>query len=153
MSYHWKFTNSGIIPSASSNSYFNIGSSTYPANKVYVKELYINGTKLDTGSSSGGGSFAGSQVTMGGSTSYYIVANTNRELRPSTSSTLYEFKLGTVDYYWHYAYIGSTASYIGKTTSSKLGFFGTTPVARQTVSSSATVATLITALKAYGLIG
>lgn len=154
MSYYWKFTNTAIVPNSTSTLYFNIGSSTYPANKVYVRELYINGTKLDTGSSgSGGGSLAGSQVTMGGSTTYYIVADTNRALRPSSTSTLYEFKLGTADYYWHYAYIGSTASYIGKTTSSKLGFFGTTPVARQTVSSSATVATLITALKAYGLIG
>ena len=34
-----------------------------------------------------------------------------------------------------------------------IGFFSTTPVARQTVSNSATVATLITALKKYGLIG
>lgn len=36
--------------------------------------------------------------------------------------------------------------------STTLGFFGTNPVSRQTVSSTATVATLITALKAYGLI-
>ncbi len=35
---------------------------------------------------------------------------------------------------------------------SRLGFFGHTPTARQTVASTATVATLITALKAYGLI-
>lgn len=33
-----------------------------------------------------------------------------------------------------------------------LGFFGTSPVSRQAVSSTASVATLITALKAYGLI-
>ena len=41
---------------------------------------------------------------------------------------------------------------LGTATTSTLGFFGTTPVARQTVSSTATVATLITALKKYGLI-
>lgn len=35
---------------------------------------------------------------------------------------------------------------------STLGFFGHTPASRQTVASTATVATLITALKAYGLI-
>lgn len=36
--------------------------------------------------------------------------------------------------------------------SSRIGFFGTTPVARRSVSSSADVSTLITALKDYGLI-
>lgn len=41
---------------------------------------------------------------------------------------------------------------LGTATTSTLGFFGTTPVARQTVSSTATVATLITALKKYGII-
>ena len=55
------------------------------------------------------------------------------------------------------AYIGysSTAKsiYLGYSANSKIGFFGHTPAARQTVSNSATVATLITALKAYGLIG
>lgn len=148
-SYHIIIDDTVIRPSASSTSVSNsLGTSTYPWNAVYTKKLYLNGTEFSDGSS-----FAGSQVTMGGSSSYYIVADTNRALRPSSASTTYEFRLGTVDYYWHYAYIGSTASYIGKTTSSKLGFFGTTPVARQTVSSSATVATLITALKAYGLIG
>ena len=50
-------------------------------------------------------------------------------------------------------YLGYGSTRIGYNTSSKLGFFGTTPVTRQTVASSATVATLITALKAYGLIG
>ena len=42
--------------------------------------------------------------------------------------------------------LGTTAA------STKLGFFGHTPASQQVVSNSATVATLITALKAYGLI-
>ena len=142
-----------LIPSTTStlSGYFEIGSSSKPFSKLYVKELYINGTKFESGGSST--SFAGKAVTMGGSSSYYIQATTSRQLCPNTSSTYNEFYLGTSSYYWHYAYIGSTAAYIGNSTSSKLGFFGTTPAARQTVSSSATVETLIKALKAYGLIG
>ena len=88
-----------------------------------------------------------------GTSSYYAVMNSNREFRPSSSGTTYPFYLGTSSYYWHYAYIGSNTVKLGSSTSSKLGFFSATPVSRQTVSSSATVATLITALKKYGLIG
>lgn len=142
--YYWKFTNLSILPGVKSTAYFDIGSSTYPIYRLYTQKIFINGIELSFG--------AGVELKMGGSTSYYITANTSRELRPSSSSTTYPFYLGSSSYYWHYAYIGSTASYIGSSASSKLGFFGTTPVARQTVSSSATVATLITALKAYGLI-
>ena len=146
--YYWEITNSSVLPNTSSTSYFDIGSSTYPVNKVYLRELYINGTKF-----AGGSDFSGSAVKMGGTTSNYIQATKDYQLSPNSNSSYYPFYLGTSTYHWHYAYIGSTASYIGKNTSSKLGFFGTTPVARQTVSSTATVATLITALKAYGLIG
>ena len=73
---------------------------------------------------------------MGGSTSYYITANTSRELKPSTSSTLYPFYLGTTSLYWHYAYLGSVQVKIGSSASSKIGFFAGTPVARQTLSST-----------------
>lgn len=153
-SYYWKISNACITPSTTASStYFMIGSSSYPITALYVKTIYLNGTQLGTGSDSSSTSFAGKNVTMGGSTSYYIVCNTSRELRPYSSSTTYPCYLGTSSYYWHYAYIGSNSTYIGNSSSSKLGFFGTTPVIRQTVSSSATVATLITALKAYGLIG
>lgn len=44
--------------------------------------------------------------------------------------------LGTSSYYWHYAYIGSNTVSIGSTKSSKLGFFGTTPIIKQTLSTS-----------------
>ena len=140
-----------------------LGSSTYYWDTGYISKLYlsasvyltasgsnlcVNGTALSSGSD-----FAGKEVKMGGSTSYYNLCNTSRELRPSSTSTTYPSYLGTSTYYWHYAYLGSNTVKLGSTNSSKIGFFSTTPVARQTVSSSATVATLITALKKYGLIG
>ena len=140
-----------------------LGSSTYYWDTGYISKLYlsasvyltasgsnlcVNGTALSSGSD-----FAGKEVKMGGSTSYYNLCNTSRELRPSSTSTTYPSYLGTSTYYWHYAYLGSNTVKLGSTNSSKIGFFSTTPVARQTVSNSATVATLITALKKYGLIG
>ena len=147
-SYHIVIADTVIRPSASSTySSYSLGTSTYPWNAVYTKKLYLNGTEF-----SGGSNFAGSLVNMGGTTTYYIQATTSRQLCPNTSSTTYPFYLGTSGYYWHYAYIGSVAAYIGSSSSSKLGFFGTTPVARKTVANTATVETLITALKAYGLI-
>ena len=36
--------------------------------------------------------------------------------------------------YWHYAYLGSVQVKIGSGTSSKIGFFAGTPIARQTLS-------------------
>ena len=155
-SYYWKLENACLTPSSttstSSSTYFNIGSSTYPVTAVYTKKLYLNGTEFTGSGSSGGGDFAGSLVKMGGTASYYVQATTSRQLCPNTASTTYAFYLGTSSYYWHYAYLGSVSASIGSSASSKLGFFGTTPVARQTVANTATVATLITALKAYGLI-
>lgn len=146
--YYWNISNDAILPSIKNSNYFDIGSSTYPVSNIYATNIYVDGNKIASGSN-----FSGSTVMMGGSNSYYIVCNTSRELRPYSSSTSYPCYLGTSSYYWHYAYIGSNSAYIGNSSSSKLGFFGTTPVARKTVSSTADVATLITALKAYGLIG
>lgn len=150
---------------ASGSSVNRLGSSTYYWDTGYISRLYLSsscylsasGSNLQVnGTTIGGGTdpnMAGKEVRMGGSTTYYITANTNRELRPNSSSSYYAFYLGTSSYYWHYAYIGSNTVKLGSSTSSKLGFFSATPVARQTVSSSATVATLISALKKYGLIG
>ena len=154
-SYHWKINADGIIPSTSSTAYFDIGSSYCPVANLYAKNIYLNGKALTSGgssSSSSGASFAGQNVTMGGNSSYYIVCNTSRELRPYSSSTLYPCYLGTSSYFWQYAYIGSAAAYIGYSTSSKIGFFGATPVVKQTVSSSASISTLIAALQKYGLV-
>lgn len=73
---------------------------------------------------------------MGGSTSYYIVANTSRELRPYSSTTTYPCYLGTSTYYWHYAYIGLNMVKIVSSASSKIGFFAATPIARQALSTT-----------------
>ena len=124
-----------FIPAAGTGYY--LGNSTYPWQYAYVTNLYINGTKFDpSASSSSGADFAGKQLTMGGSTSYYILCNTSRELRPYSTSTTYPCYLGTASYYWHYAYIGSNTVSIGSTKSSKLGFFGTTPIIKQTLSTT-----------------
>lgn len=100
-----------------------------------------------------------------GTSSYYVVMNSSREFRPSTDSSSYPFYLGTSSYPWYHSYITNlnvvTSAKLGTSTSAKVGFFGTTPVARRSVSnaSGSTVAAcntainnLISALKAYGLI-
>ena len=106
----------------------------------------------------------GSSVQIGTS-SYYAVMNSSREFRPSSSSSSYPFYLGTSRYPWYHSYITNlnvvTSAKLGTSTSAKIGFFGTNPVSRKTVSkaSGSTVAScntvinnLITALKGYGLI-
>lgn len=90
-------------------------------------------------------------------TSDYVELTTVREFKPAAMSPSQQYSLGTSGAWWGDTYIGgygevricnsSSAAYCA------LGFFGTAPVARQTVSSTATVAQLITALKKYGLIG
>lgn len=132
-----------IIPTTTSSTAttYNIGSSSYPFNQIYVTLLRVSDTIYAAGSSM--------QVGGAGGTSFMLISDYS--ICPNNTTS--DWSLGKSGLYWQYAYIGQTATYIGKTSSSKLGFFGTTPVVRQTVSSSATVATLITALKAYGLIG
>lgn len=143
-SYYWKITEAGIIPSrttSTTSSYFNLGSSTYPVNVIRANKLYVNGKEVtgsDSGSSSTSTNYAGMEVRMGGTTSYYIVADTNRKLRPSSYSNTYPFYLGDSTYYWHYAYIGSNTVEIGSSASSKLGFFGTAAIAKQTLSTTST---------------
>lgn len=159
-----------------------LGSSTYYWDTGYIEKLYlssncylsasagklcVNGTAIG-GSSDTTTSFAGKELKMGGSTSYYIIASTSRELKPSASTTTYPFYLGTSSYYWHYAYIGSTIAKIGSSASSKIGFFAGSPIARQTLSSTSqnmgySTATasnylkilnnLVGILSKYGLIG
>lgn len=130
-------------------------------------KLCVNGTAIG-GSSDITTSFAGKELKMGGSTSYYIIASTARELKPSASGTTYPFYLGTSSLYWHYAYLGSNTAKIGSSASSKIGFFAGSPIARQTLSpysqnmgySTATASNylkilnnLVGILSKYGLIG
>ena len=120
-----------FIPSGTG---YSLGSTTYPWQYAYITNLYLNGTKFDPASI--GTDMSGKEFKMGGSSSYYMTANTSREFRPNTSSTTYPFYLGTTTYYWHYAYLGSNTVKIGSTASSKIGFFAGTPLARQTLSST-----------------
>jgi len=127
-----------LRPAGTSGSWA-LGSSSYPFTNLYVKTAYFTG-----------------------STSYGILVNTSRELRPTTTSTYYPCYLGTSSYPWHYAYLGSVSALVGTSTGSKVGFFGTTPISREsitTVPTSATVSTvasklneLIGYLKNYGLL-
>ena len=153
-SYYWKLENACLTPSATTSTatstYFNIGTSTYPVTAIYAKKLYLNGTEL-TGGGSGGNPTK--LYYSSSNTTYYVEATSGYALVPSHCTSTYHWNLGSSSYYWYDCYLGYGSTRIGYNTSSKLGFFGTTPVTRQTVASSATVPTLITALKAYGLIG
>lgn len=87
----------------------------------------------------------------------YSLTLSSGALTPSGNNSI---SIGTSTYQLKDLYAGGTVklgdSYSGRVSicgsSAYLGFFGKTPVSKQTVSNSATVATLITALKAYGLI-
>ena len=153
-SYYWKLENACLTPSATTSTatstYFNIGTSTYPVTAIYAKKLYLNGTEFTGG---GSGSNPTKLYYSSSNTTYYVEATSGYALVPSHCTSYTHWNLGSSSYYWYDCYLGYGSTRIGYNTSSKLGFFGTTPVTRQTVASSATVATLITALKAYGLIG
>lgn len=140
-SYYVQFNSSKEFrPNQSSG--FSLGTASYPWQYGYMTNAYI------------------------GSSSYNVVINSSRELRPSYNSSSYPFYLGTSSYPWWYGYItnlyATTYAYLGTSTSSSVGFFGTTPRSRQTVAAVSTSGTLanaitginnlITALKNYGLI-
>jgi hypothetical protein len=72
-------------------------------------------------------------LSLGGNNSYNILVNTARELKPSSTSATYPCYLGTDALPWHYGYIGSNTALIGTETTSKIGFYGTTPIIRQTL--------------------
>ena len=145
------------------------------SNSVSPTKLSLYGTTINVGDetstlytvniSGGYVKIVGGSYVNIGTSSYYAVMNSSREFRPNTSSSSYPFYLGTASYPWHYGNIGTlnvvTSAKLGTSTGVKVGFFGTTPVGRKTVSraSGSTVAScntainnLITALKAYGLI-
>lgn len=87
-----------------------------------------------------------------GSGTYYIdvVSETlGIALTPSSSGRVH---LGTRQRHFGDLYAEGTVSLCGTGYSSTLGFFGTTPVRKQTVSTSASLSTLISALNSYGLV-
>lgn len=91
-------------------------------------------------------------TTKIGAGTYYIDVNDvtlGCALTPSSSGRVH---LGTRQRNFGDLYAEGTISIGGSSYSSTLGFFGTTPIRQQSVANNATVATLITALKSYGLI-
>lgn len=95
--------------------------------------------------------YAGTEVGIGGPNSWsnrVIFSVTNSTIQPKSTNG---WSLGTSQYPFENFYCKKVS--LGSSSyNSQVGFFGTTPVAQQTVANNATVATLITALKKYGLI-
>ena len=99
------------------------------------------------GAPGGGGGGSVSKLENGG---VYVELNSSGNLLPSVSSYT---NLGSSSKSFGSLYAHGANISLGSGGSvSKLGFFGTTPVSKQTVASNASVATLIAALKAYGLV-
>lgn len=159
-SYYMVFNSSREFrPNVNNSNYkFYLGTSNYPWHYGYFTNLYVGGKAVTAGDIN--------KLIAGTNTSYYIQLNASRQLVPSTSNSSYPFSLGTSSLPWTNGYITNlyvmTSAKIGNTTSAKLGFFGTTPIVRKTVStvstsaSASSIATglnnLINALKGYGLI-
>lgn len=96
--------------------------------------------------SSGGGGGSSSEIVNG---DYKLTLNSLGILSASAANR--RLRLGTQNIPFNGFYVQGEI-FLGTSADSQIGFFGHSPVARQSVSSSASVATLITALKAYGLI-
>lgn len=80
----------------------------------------------------------------------YAYMTASREFLPYQSSSTYAYSLGNSTLPWWHLYTGGGNTRLC-TSTGKLGFFGITPIAKQTLSSAATAAQIVTALKAYGL--
>lgn len=80
----------------------------------------------------------------------YVQLDADGNLIPCTPAVSHNFSLGASGHRWNSLWLGTGYMYMG-TSTSRLGFFGTVPIARQALSNSATLAQVITALKAYGL--
>ena len=120
---------------------------------TYIVEYIVGNPKADSG---GGGSSAPQDKLVNGNSSVWLAKN--GFFCPGTDNGVY---LGASNFAWKGLWANGTV-YLGKTSGSKLsignasatmGFFGANPISRPTVSDSAPVAQLITALKNLGLIG
>lgn len=101
--------------------------------------LTYNGHRIAYSGDSGGtiNGFAGNTLYFGGSSNAYYIYAGGRTLRPNlgpTSTTRYS--LGSSSYYWHNVYLGSNYAKIGYNTRSQIGFYGATPIVRQTLSTT-----------------
>ena len=147
--------------------------SAYTSIEIYCGSTTVSGVKIGSGSSScvvvnasaknlhgesgyslGTSANPWKTLYVGDSASLLWTIDANGIM--PTSTTLDRFNIGSdtkrVNKVYSKELSVQTKIQLGTATSATLGFFGTTPVARQTVASTATVATLITALKKYGLI-
>ena len=88
--------------------------------------------------------------TIAYSSTIYAYMTSSREFLPYQSTSTYAYSLGNTTLPWYHLYTGGGNTRLCNS-SGKLGFFGATPVVKQTLSSSATAAQIVTALKAYGL--
>ena len=69
-------------------------------------------------------------------TSVKLEMNSSNDLVPSYDTSTYGIGLGNNSYFIRRAYIGSDTAKIGSSDKSKVGFFGTTPAVRQTLSTT-----------------
>lgn len=136
--YYLTFSDASIIPSTTSSSttYFQLGSSSRPFNRVYANEIYIKGTKIEPSSSDEDTTDTRVSILYpqgSSSNSYYAMLNSAHCFIPSSASG---FGLGSSTLPWGDCYLGSTSIRVGTATSSKIGFYGATPVARENLSLS-----------------
>ena len=87
-----------------------------------------------------------------GTGTYYVNVTSVTSGCTLTPSTTGRVHLGSSRYHFGDLYAEGTVSLCSTGYSSTLGFFGTTPVRKQTVSTSASLSTLISALNSYGLV-
>lgn len=140
-----------LVPNTSSSSYpFSVGSSSYPFDRGYFKNVYIDGTSYEQTISS-----------LYRSSSHYITFNSSGQLIPNTSSSSFNFELGSSSVPFDRV---NTKTLYHSSSSGSLGFFGATPTSRKSIAkisstSSATASSnatkineLLTALAAYGII-
>ena len=105
---------------------YSIGSIGTPWEKGYFKNLYLNGTELTTTPSV-------SKLTNGSNS---VELNASKQLVPSVSAGS---SLGSSSYPFESCYLGKGTIQIGAnslSTGTKIGFYGATPIVRQTLSTS-----------------
>lgn len=102
------------------------------------------------------------KLNYGTDTDKYVSVDSSGNLILSGFAASLYGSLGSASYPWRSLYTGTGDIRLGSSTTAKLGFFGTSPTSKQTVSKASTSATLaqvitvvnnlLTALAAYGLI-
>lgn len=105
---------------------YSIGSIGTPWEKGYFKNLYLNGTELTTTPSV-------RKLTNGSNS---VELNASKQLVPYTATG---YSLGSSSYPFESCYLGKGTIQIGAnslSTGTKIGFYGATPIVRQTLSTS-----------------